>query len=150
MMAETSLKGHQGTMIADDFTSTTSGGETATARQLEVESGHERLLRHTQSKEGRTIQHHRPTRPPHYLALAILVTFINPLFGISAVTCSLLSRHYRKGNLGSAARRLGNISKWMSILGAASAVVIAGYLILYFVYIDKNIVDTHQELEGHV
>lgn len=57
--------------ITEDFTSSTS--EAASSRLHDADAGHERLLKHTASNDGKAITHCRPSRPPHYLLLAILV-----------------------------------------------------------------------------
>ncbi|WAR10915.1 hypothetical protein MAR_035991, partial [Mya arenaria] len=80
-------------VITDDGTSSTSTGEPPFLKSADADTGHERLLRHTATGTANAIQHCRPSRPPHYLILAILVTIlINPAFGSVAVLCSLWSR----------------------------------------------------------
>ena len=62
---------------------------------------------------------------------------------------SLLSiRSSSKGDFKSAKAR-GNLSKWLSIIGIAITSVTLAFIIVYFVYIDKNIVDTVEELEQY-
>lgn len=73
----------------------------------------------------------------------------NCLFGVAAAIFSLLSlRSSRKGDFKSA-KTNGNLSKWLSIIGIAVTSVVLAFIIVYFVYIDKNIVDTVEELEQY-
>ena len=74
------------------------------------------------------------------------VTPFNPLFGTIAIVFSLLSLiSSRNGDLKSA-KQEGNLSKWLSIIGIAVTSVVLAFVIVYFAYIDKNIVDTPEEL----
>jgi hypothetical protein len=52
----------------------------------------------------------------------------------------------RNGNVRDA-ELWGNVSKWLSIVGIAVAAVIVAFLVVYYVCIDKNIVDTPEELD---
>lgn len=58
--------------ITDDFTSST--GDSMITKHSADETGHERLLRKTASADGKAISHSRPSRPPHYLYFAIIVS----------------------------------------------------------------------------
>lgn len=130
--------------ITDDLTSSTAENG---AKHENDETGHERLLRKTASTEGKSIPHIRASRPPHYLCFALIVTVCcNPPFGGIAMLFSVLSK--RKGQSGNIrdAELLGNVSKWLSIVGIAVTVVIVAFLVVYYVHIDKNIVDTPEEL----
>ena len=74
----------------------------------------------------------------------------NCLFGAIAALFSLLSlRSTSKGDFNNAKIR-GNIAKWLSIIGIAVSLVILAFVIVYFVYIDKNIVDTPGELSEYL
>ncbi|KAL4217470.1 hypothetical protein ACF0H5_023920 [Mactra antiquata] len=133
--------------ITDDVTST--AGECGTSRQSTDETGHERLLRKTASNDGKTIPHCRASRPPHYLYFAILVTFFcNFPFGLAAIVFSVLSK--RKGLSGNVkdAKFYGSVSKWLCAIGLAVTAVVVAFTIVYFDQIDKNIVDTQEELRS--
>lgn len=58
--------------ITDDFTSST--GDSVINKHSADETGHERLLRKTASADGKAISHSRPSRPPHYLYFAVIVS----------------------------------------------------------------------------
>ena len=58
---------------------------------------------------------------------------------------SLLSLQSTKSGDFSSAKTRGNVSKWLSIIGIAVSLVILAFVVVYFVYIDKNIVDTALE-----
>lgn len=135
-------------IIADDFTSST--GDSVTNKHSNEETGHERLLRKTASADGRAISHSRASRPPHYLYFALIVTVCcNLPFGGAAVIFSILSkRSGKKGNIKDA-ELWGNVSKWLSIVGIAVTLVVVAFLVVYYVHIDKNIVDTPEELGLH-
>lgn len=67
-------------------------------------------------------------------------------FGGAAVIFSILSkRSGKKGNIKDA-ELWGDISKWLSIVGIAITTVLVAFLVVYYVHIDKNIVDTPEEL----
>ena len=75
--APTSDVGTCQAVISDDFTSSTS--EAANTRHTSTDAGHERLLKHTRSNEGKAIPHCRVSRPPHYLNLSIIVRIMSVL-----------------------------------------------------------------------
>ncbi|XP_045179808.1 uncharacterized protein LOC123539308 [Mercenaria mercenaria] len=131
--------------ITEDLTS--SAGDSVINKHSGDDTGHEKLLRKTASVDGKAIPHCRASRPPHYLYFALIVTLCcNFPFGGVAVIFSLLSkRSGKKGNIKDA-EFWGTISKWFSIVGIAIALVVVAFLIVYYVHIDKNIVDTPEEL----
>ena len=75
------------------------------------------------------------------------MAFINLPFGIAAVICSLLSKHNHSQGRCERAQHWGNVAKWLSLIGLAAAIVLFAFLVVYFVHIDKNIVDTPEELD---
>lgn len=103
-----------------------------------------------QSVGRSTEKHHRrtfsPSRPPNFLGLAVLVTLCNCPLGLLATIFACLSTgDYSRGDI-DGARSKGQVSKWLSIIGFVSAVLIAVMVAMYFLVIERNIVRSYEEL----
>lgn len=80
--------------------------------------------------------------PPNYLSLALFVTLCNCPFGCIAILFAILSkRQYFSGDIEDAKRK-GSISKWLSIIGITSTLLLIVILLVYkFVIVPNTVVD---------
>lgn len=88
------------------------------------------------------------SKPPNFIILAILTTaFGNLLFGIPALILSVLSsRDFQKGDI-DGARNKGQASKCLSVIGMVIVLVAAILVIVYFVIIIPNIIDSMSDIQ---
>lgn len=82
------------------------------------------------------------TTAPNYLSLALFVTLCNCPFGCVAILFAILSkRQHLSGDI-DGARRKGSISKWLSIIGITSTLLLIIILLVYkFVIVPNTVVD---------
>jgi hypothetical protein len=87
------------------------------------------------------------SKPPDYFILAVLVTVLCnlPLGGAGVLFAYLSKRDYHAG-LVADARTKGRVAKWLSILGIAFTFVLALFIMVYFVFIKPNIVNSPEDL----
>ncbi|KAL3854074.1 hypothetical protein ACJMK2_013507 [Sinanodonta woodiana] len=129
--------------LLDDSTNDTS----VSVPSMQYESGREKLISSQPRTEATIIAHSRGSKPPTYLPLALLVTvFCNCPFGFMALIFSISSeRNYRNGET-MKAQTHGNISKWFSVVGVAVTLVLITFLIVYFMSIKGNIINSQEDL----
>ncbi|KAL8587722.1 hypothetical protein ACOMHN_020940 [Nucella lapillus] len=80
------------------------------------------------------------TKSPHYLPLAILALFVNPLFGAPALFCACVSRMRRKRGEEEGAASLGKVAFWLSLVGIAISIVVVVFIFVYIYVITPNII----------
>ncbi|KAK3595370.1 hypothetical protein CHS0354_008795 [Potamilus streckersoni] len=148
-MAELTVRCH----IAQDESSSygllddSTNGTSVSVPSMQCESGREKLISSQPKTETTIIAHSRGSKPPTFFPLALLVTiFCNCPFGCIALIFSISSeRNYKKGET-MKAQTQGNISKWFSIVGIAVTSVLIMFLIVYFVSIKENIINSQEDL----
>lgn len=80
------------------------------------------------------------TKSPHYLPLSSLALLMNPVLGIPAFVCSIISRKHRLDNNDRRSATYSKIALWLSIIAIASSIVVIIFIIVYVVVIIPNII----------
>ena len=93
----------------------------------------------TGKSEKRKLSESR-NEPPNYLGLALFVTLCNCPFGSLAILFAIMSRRqYASGDVIDA-KQSGTVSKWLSIVGVTTTLLLITFLLVYKFVILPNVV----------